>query len=345
MPTDFHMRPTAPIPPKTPDAVRIARPVYPVQRSTGTAQRLERQSKPVDAPAPKMPVAAPLQSPAPLVPAPRLQHMEPPPVAAPAMMPIAPARPQFPRLRFSAIPITPTAHLAKGTRLWTVVGWIGGIAAFGAAIIGTAGMALGGLILAPILNYFREKKVRALLNGTSLRVGEHQLPEIHDCVAEFSGRLGLKEAPSVYIVEDNVANGFAAKIGRKDIVLLTDDVVWGALSAKNPRALGFVIAHELAHVALGHTRTFRSVMRTVVKPLGRLDELSADNVARALIDDDTVAFEGLKILAVGPQLSPYVEDDALIAQAYEYIGNKQAKKIEKTMSHPAIMRRIANLLE
>jgi Zn-dependent protease with chaperone function len=142
-----------------------------------------------------------------------------------------------------------------------------------------------------------------------------------------------------------VVNGFAAKVGRKDIVLLTDDLVWGALSAKNPRALGFVLAHELAHVALGHTRTFRSLMRMVVKPLGRLDELSADNVARALVDDDTVAFEGLKILAVGPQLSAYLDDDALIAQANEVVANKLSKKVEKTMTHPMIMRRLVNILE
>jgi Zn-dependent protease with chaperone function len=339
MPPDFHARPTAPIPPNV-DPARMPRPLDNV-RSTGARERL---SKPVDAPAlPTLPRPGPSPRPVAIAPPPVMQQArsEPPVSYAPAQ----PARPQFPRLRFSAVPVTPKAHLARGTKLWTFVGVIGGVAAMLAAIVGTAGMALGALILAPVINYFREKKVRLLLNGTSLRVGEHQLPELHDCVVEFSGRLGLKEVPSVYIVEDNVANGFAAKIGRKDIVLLTDDIVWGALQAKNPRALGFVVAHELAHVALGHTKTFRSVMRTVVKPLGRLDELSADNVARVLVDDDTIAFEGLKMLAVGPQLSPYVEDDALIAQAYEYVGNKKSKKLEKMMTHPAIMRRVANMLE
>lgn len=336
---DFHARPTAPVPP-TPEALKLAR------------LQPQRVAKPFDAPAP---------SPRPAQPQPLPQPQGRAPVAVPAIAPAAmvqvpapvaqvpapqaPARPAFPRLRFSAVDVFPKSLVARGTKLWTIVGVIGGLAALLGAIGGTMGLALLGLILAPILDRLREKKARALLEGTALRVSEAQLPELHSCAVEFAGRLGLKDVPAMYIVEDNVVNGFAANIGRKDVVLLTDDLVWGALSAKNPRALGFVLGHEMAHIALGHTGTFRSIMRTVVKPLGRLDELSADNVARALVDDDTVAFEGIKLLAVGPQLSAYVDDDALIAQANEVIANKRTKKLEKKMSHPMIMRRVANLLE
>lgn len=341
MPADFHARPTAPVPP-TPDSVRVARPV----------QKAESRSRPLQLSRPPVPelLAPTLESPVGALPAAALKAPRPVALAAPmppaTPSPLAPSgRPPFPRLRFSAIDVVAKAHLARGTRLWTTIGYIGGAAAVLAAIISTAGLALGGLIFAPIIDWFRERRARALLNGTAVRVSEQQLPELHSCLVEFSGRLGLKETPALYLVEDNVVNGFAAKIGRKDIVLLTDDVVWGALGAKNPRALGFVLAHELAHVALGHTRTFRSIMRMVVKPLGRLDELSADNVARALVDDDTVAFEGIKILAAGPQLSAYLDDDALIAQANEVVQNKLSKKVEKKMTHPMIMRRVVNILE
>jgi Zn-dependent protease with chaperone function len=341
MPADFHARPTAPVP-LTPASARIARPV----------QKAESRSRPLQLARPPVPelLAPTIESPVGVLAtaaslAPRAVAVSAPvPPATPAPLGSA-LRPQFPRLRFSAIDVVAQAHLAKRTRLWTTIGYVGGVAAVLAAIVSTAGLALGGLIFAPIIDWFRERRARALLNGTAVRVSEQQLPELHSCLVEFSGRLGLKETPALYIVEDNVVNGFAAKIGRKDIVLLTDDMVWGALSAKNPRALGFVLGHELAHVALGHTRTFRSIMRLVVKPLSRLDELSADNVARALVDDDTVAFEGVKILAVGPQLSAYLDDDALIAQANEVVQNKLSKKVEKKMTHPMIMRRVVNILE
>lgn len=327
MSTDFHARPTAPVP-ATPAPLSLARPVG--LRADPRSRPMERIARPVDAPALPPPRPQPLAAPAPALPAPA---------------PVAPIRPPFPRLRFSAIDVVARAHVARGTRFWSALGTIFAVGAVLAAIVSTMGLALGGLLLAPVFDWFRARRTRAILEGSALRVSEQQLPELNSCLIEFSSRLGLKEIPSVYVVEHHTVNGFAARVGRKDVVLLTDDVVWGALFAKNPRALGFVLAHELAHVALGHTRTFRSLMRLALKPLGRLDELSADNVARALVDDDTVAFEGLKILAVGPQLSPYVDDDALIAQANEVVANKLSKKVERKMSHPLIMRRVVNILE
>lgn len=329
MSTDFHARPTAPVP-ATPAALRVARPMG--LKADPRPRPMERVARPVDAPALPPPRPLPLAVPAPAP-------------ALPAPAPLAPVRPPFPRLRFSAIDVTAKAHEARGTRLWAAVGTLFAIGAGLAAIASTMGLALGGLLLAPVVDWFRARRTRAILEGSALRVSDQQLPELNSCLIEFSSRLGLKVIPEVYVVEHHTVNGFAAKVGRKDVVLLTDDVVWGALSAKNPRALGFVLAHELAHVALGHTRTFRSLLRLALKPLARLDELSADNVARALVDDDTVAFEGLKLLAIGPQLSPYVDDDALIAQANGVVANKLSKKVERQMSHPLIMRRVVNILE
>lgn len=250
----------------------------------------------------------------------------------------------FPELSFGDAPVQASSLQAAGTGLWVAVGWLGVLASLGALVITTMGLGLIGLVIAPIVDFFRARKVRALIHGSGVQVSNKQLPEIHACVEQFSRRLGLKEAPAVYVVESEMQNGFAAKIGRKHVVLLTDDIVWGSLYAKDPRALGFVVGHELAHVALGHTGTIRSTLRTIVRPLSRLDELTCDNVAKALVNNERVAFDGLKLLAVGPQLSRHVNDEALIEQAREVMSNKLSKKAEGQMTHPLIMRRIANIV-
>ncbi|MFE8600327.1 M48 family metalloprotease [Archangium violaceum] len=115
-----------------------------------------------------------------------------------------------------------------------------------------------------------------------------------------------QSAPEVYIVEESVQNAFAVKLGKKNLILLTDDMVWGALQSRDPRALGFIVGHELAHIALNHTGTLRSSMRTTFRPLARADELSADNVAAQLVGDARIAIHGLALLTVGPQLLPYI---------------------------------------
>ena len=53
-------------------------------------------------------------------------------------------------------------------------------------------------------------------------------------------------------VEDNIANAFVVKYGKKNVVLLTDDIIHGCIASGNPKALSFVIGHELGHIALKH---------------------------------------------------------------------------------------------
>ena len=76
----------------------------------------------------------------------------------------------------------------------------------------------------------------------------------------------------------------------------------------------------------------------------RLDELSADNVALALVGDTQVAFDGIKLLITGPQLSHFINDDALRAQAEEVVAARISKKAERAMSHPLNLRRLHNVL-
>jgi Zn-dependent protease with chaperone function len=266
----------------------------------------------------------------------------------------APARPvpaqqtqavtPFPELVFATNPVDPKKLLSKGTGFYSTLGWLMLIAWACILTAATMGVGLLMLLVSPIVEAFRWKKVRALIRGQGVQVSSDQFPELHRTVEAFARRLGMKEVPEVYVVEDSMQNGFAVKLGTKDIIMLTDDVISGALRSGDPRALGFVVGHELAHVALGHTKTLRGIMRTVFKALSRADELTADNVATALIGDARVAVKGITLLTVGPQLMPHLNPAALERQAREVVADKNSKKAEKRLSHPLLLRRIHNVL-
>jgi Zn-dependent protease with chaperone function len=249
-----------------------------------------------------------------------------------------------PSLSFGGQPVDAAAHVHPGTSWRVMLGWVALL--IGAVVIAasTMGVGLVALILGPIVAYFQAKKARMLIRGSGVHVAPDQLAFLHRMTTEFARRLGMREAPEVYVVESEMANGFAVRLGKKNVVLLTDDVVWGALQSKDPRALGFVVGHELAHVALGHTGTIRGMLRTMFRPLSRCDEHSCDAVAAALVGDKTVAVHGLTVLTVGPQLLRWLNEDALLRQAREVAADKLSLKAEKGLTHPLLLRRIAYVL-
>lgn len=266
-----------------------------------------------------------------------------PPVAAsPAPQKHAGAQ-VMPALTFPSAEVTPSAHVAKGTHKYLVLGYFALAIAILVAAAGSAGLALLLIPIGLIVQHFQSKTVRALIRGSGVQVSPQQMPQLYAVIEQFAQRLGMKEVPEVYIVEAAMQNGFAVKLGKRDLVLLTDDVVWGALQSRDPHAIGFVIGHELAHVALGHTGAFRGMLRTAFKPLSRADELTCDNVAAALVGNPDVAVHGVTLLTVGPQLLAYLNDAALLEQAESVCADKYSKKAEKKLTHPLLLKRIGNL--
>lgn len=250
---------------------------------------------------------------------------------------------QIPALSFPSAQVTPGEHVASGTSRYTILGYFALVVGLLMAAVSSMGAALLLIPIALLINRFQARKVRALIRGSGVQVGPQQLPQLYEVVEQFSQRLGLREVPEVYIVEESTQNGFAVKLGKRDLVLLTDDVVWGALQSRDPHALGFVVGHELAHIALGHTGVVRGMLRAAFKPLSRADEFTCDNVASALVGNPDIAVHGVTLLTVGPQLLGYLNDEALLAQAQAVCSDKLSKKAEKKLSHPLLLRRIGNL--
>ncbi|HEX8820681.1 MAG TPA: M48 family metallopeptidase [Archangium sp.] len=250
----------------------------------------------------------------------------------------------LPSFDFPNVSVQASKHVASGTTLYTLLGYL--LLAVGTlvAALTTMGISLVLMVIGAIIAWFQARKVRALIRGSGVQVSPAQLPELYAMVESFSRRLGMANTPEVYIVEQNVQNGFAVKLGKKDLLLLTDDMVWGALASHDPRALGFIVGHELAHIALGHTGSARSAIRAMFRPLSRADELSSDNVAAQLVGDPRIAIHGLTLLTVGPQLLKFINEEALFEQVREVCANGLSKKAERNLTHPLLLRRIGNLM-
>lgn len=241
------------------------------------------------------------------------------------------------------------SHVAPGTRLHSFIGWgvlvIVGPVLILFTVLATYGVALIAWLLAGVFYSSRQRKARAQVCGSAVKVGPQQFPEIHAMAREMAERLGLAECPDIYVMEDNQQNAFALKHGSKRSVVLVDDIVHGALATGNTRALQFILAHELAHHALGHTHMLRSLIRSSYLPLSRLDEFSCDAVAHALVGDAAAARDALILLLVGPHLFHRLDRPALDQQASEVAKDKYSKKAEARLTHPLLLRRYARIQE
>lgn len=251
----------------------------------------------------------------------------------------------LPALDFAGGPVDPNKFIAEGTGWYTTLAWI----AIGVGMLigtfATFGMIWIAVLAGFFLQWWMRKRIKTLLHGSGIQVSDDQFPELNAVIKQMSQRLGIKELPQVYIVEDNVANGAAFKLGKASYIILTDDIIHGPMRSGDHRLLGFVLAHELAHIALGHTAGVRGMLSNF-PALKRLDELSADALSAALVNDKNLAIKALALITVGPELLPSLNLEALARQAREVAADKKAwKKAEQPLSHPLLLRRIALLMQ
>jgi Zn-dependent protease with chaperone function len=196
------------------------------------------------------------------------------------------------------------------------------------------------LLVGLLVDYFRRRKALAHLKGSSIEISEAQFPEIYACAQTIAQRLGLSRPPAIYLTEGNTINASAIRLAGRQVVVLMDDIVYASLLSNEPRTLTFVIGHELAHHALGHTGYFRLHLRAMMKWLSRLDEFSCDAVANEIVGDQTVSVKAITLLLSGPQLFRFVNATQLANQAHEVVTDKKSKKAERHLTHPLLLRRL-----
>jgi Zn-dependent protease with chaperone function len=240
--------------------------------------------------------------------------------------------------------VNPKDYVEKGTSSAVLLGYI---ATFFGILIGgvcSYGILWIVLIIAPIVDYFNRKKTMAMLRGTGIEVGPHQLPEIYACAINYAQRLGMTAPPAIFIVEGNTINAAAMKIGSRKVIVLIDDAVDACLRSGEPQTIAFFVGHELAHHALNHTSLIRATIKQYMRKLSRLDEFSCDAIANQLVGSPRISARALTTLATGPQLLQYVNLAQLRMQAIEVSAYKHSIKAEKRLTHPLILRRIQRFL-
>ena len=109
-------------------------------------------------------------------------------------------------------------------------------------------------LLFSLIGLFAHGLALGRVRGNAVRVSERQLPQLHRLAAAHARRLGLKQTPTVYVMESGgLLNAFATRFLGRDFVIIYSDVLELAL-AQGEAAVGFIVGHELAHIWRGHLK-------------------------------------------------------------------------------------------
>ena len=212
-----------------------------------------------------------------------------------------------------------------------------------------------------------ERALRAAALGSSVRLGQQQLPHIWVLHRQCFNTLDLEQVPDLYLTQFPVAN--AATIGTdKPVVVLNSELV-RILDDDGRRA---VLAHEAAHVHSGHVlyQTALLILLRVASgvrlpllaglPLLAIQlallewfrgaELSCDRAAALVTRDPLAVCRALMVISAG-EAAEDLSLDAFIAQSLDYSeGGKGLERLTRLMqdmglTHPMPVRRVRHLLD
>lgn len=211
-----------------------------------------------------------------------------------------------------------------------------------------------------------ERALRAAALGSSVRLGQEQLPHIWVLHRQCFHTLDLEQVPDLYMTQFPLAN--AATIGiERPVVVLNSELV-RILNDDGRRA---VLAHEAAHVHSGHV-LYQTAMLILLRiasgmrlpvlaglPLLAIQlallewfrgaELSCDRAAALVTRDPLAVCRALMVISAG-EAAEDLNLDAFIAQAMDYEEGKGLERLTRLMqdlgvTHPMPVRRVRQLLE
>lgn len=141
----------------------------------------------------------------------------------------------------------------------------------------------------------------------SVKVSPTQFPETHRLVVSLSEAMGLARPPEAYIsTERHPRHTDASAHGLRRYLVLSHDVFQAGEHGCDPEALTFLVAHQLGHVAAGHTGYWYRVATLGAEllpgagaALSRVQEYTADNHAHAHLPE---AVHAVRLLAGGRHL-------------------------------------------
>ena len=92
-----------------------------------------------------------------------------------------------------------------------------------------------------------ERRLRQVLLGSSVRLGEHQLPDVWGSYVQCVSVLDLETTPDLYVTQTPLVN--AMTVGAKNPVVVVNSSL---VSAYSPAEVQAVLAHETSHVLSEH---------------------------------------------------------------------------------------------
>jgi Zn-dependent protease with chaperone function len=212
-----------------------------------------------------------------------------------------------------------------------------------------------------------ERALRAAALGSSVRLGQDQLPHIWVLHRQSFHALDLEQVPDLYLTQFPMAN--AATIGTERPVVVLNSELVRILDDDGRRA---VLAHEAAHVHSGHVlyqtallillRVASGVRLPLLAGLPLLGiqlallewfrgaELSCDRAAALVTRDPMAVCRTLMVISAG-EAAEDLSLDAFIAQSMEYseggMGLERLTRLLQDMglTHPMPVRRVRHLLD
>ncbi|MGD0741805.1 MAG: M48 family metallopeptidase [Acidimicrobiales bacterium] len=211
-----------------------------------------------------------------------------------------------------------------------------------------------------------ERRLRQLLTGNALRLGDDQLPRVWTLQRRCADVLDVARCPKLYVTQEPVGNGLT--IGTNEPVTLVSS---GLVGSYTEDELAAVLGHEMGHVLADHvglTTTLqlvqmilggavRSVPLAGVPLLAlylallewsRAAELTADRASAIVVGEPLVVCRTLMRMAAGPVAD--LNLDAFLRQATEYAEEADPFArysrffAEITTTHPFPVRRARELI-
>jgi Zn-dependent protease with chaperone function len=212
-----------------------------------------------------------------------------------------------------------------------------------------------------------ERRLRQIIIGNSVRIGEDQVPDAWRSYVACASILDLPAVPNLYVVNDPGVN--AMTLGAKTPIVVVNSSLLGGY---RPNEVQTVFAHELGHVLSEHYYYMTALvllkqimegalpknlllglpvrgMYLALLEWARAAELSSDRAA-ALVMGDPLEPCGVLMRIAGGAL-PGMSLDAFLRQATEYheeddLFARHARFwVELTLTHPIAVRRVKELID
>jgi Zn-dependent protease with chaperone function len=211
---------------------------------------------------------------------------------------------------------------------------------------GGAGIVVGYGLAFALMFFTMHGLMIGRIRGNGVRVTATQFPALHAAIVRHSATLDLATVPDVFLLQaGGLLNAFATRFLGRDFVVLYSDVL--AMAEREGQAVvGWIVAHELAHVRRGHLKhRWITTPARLVPYLGaaysRACEYTCDRIAARCQPDGAV--EGLLTLAAGPALYRRVDAREFADQVQTETGF-WVRRAELMSAHPTLPKRVAAMI-